>query len=241
MTPSPRPAWTRRSARRRRRSRPCSTPNCRPPPGRREPEESEAVRRQPGHRERRGDRRRPGHRPHRNPGEPRCPHQPVAGIREQRRPGVADQRDRFPGAEPLDQVVRPLRFVVLVVRDESRAAFEPGPQFPRHPRVLTREMPDAAQRLHRPRREIPQVPDGRGHDEQHPRRRPSVFARFQGRGTVPGTVALRRCAAPPPTGRWDSKSGPAGGPKVATLPGSGSGVVGRAEARRGARKSVPRR
>jgi hypothetical protein len=51
-------------------------------------------------------------------------HQLEAGIGDERRPGVRDQRHRFAGGEALEQLRPHLRGIVLVIGDEFRRQAE---------------------------------------------------------------------------------------------------------------------
>ncbi len=101
------------------------------------------------------------------------PQQRVPGVAHQRRAGVGDERDARPRADPLGQLARPGRFVVLVEADEGpRVDAVAVEQDPRAAGVLARDHISGGQLLERAQRDVSQVADRRRADGQASDRRP---------------------------------------------------------------------
>src|SRR5439155_454862 len=94
------------------------TGRARPGSARQEALEDEALGREARHRDEGGERRRTGHGHDRDAGGERPAHQVIAGIRDPRRAGVGDERDRRAGPEPLDESRRALALDGVVVAGE---------------------------------------------------------------------------------------------------------------------------
>ena len=87
---------------------------------RQEAEEAVLLGDEPRGDERRLDRRRPGQHRHVDARVERRAHEPRARIGHARQARVGDERDPLPRLEPRQELRRPLRLVVLVVREEPR-------------------------------------------------------------------------------------------------------------------------
>jgi hypothetical protein len=79
--------------------------------------EAEPVHGHTGDRQGHENRARPGHAGHRDPDPDRGAHQPVPGVRDRRHPGIRHKDDAVTLEEPVDELARPGRLVVLVVAD----------------------------------------------------------------------------------------------------------------------------
>ena len=131
---------------------------------RKEAAEAERIRRQARGAQRAHRGRHPGNRHHRNACVNGRRHHSVAGIGDQRRPGIGDQRDVRPGFEFRDQLARASRFVVLVIADQRFRDIQVLQKFARLARVLASDAIALAQDAPRPQRDVFQIADGRRDD-----------------------------------------------------------------------------
>ena len=83
-------------------------------------EEGESLRRDPARDERRQERGRAGNRHHANARLDRRRHEPRAGIGEQRRSRIRDERHRLARHHSRNERIRGARLVVLVIRQQRR-------------------------------------------------------------------------------------------------------------------------
>ena len=73
----------------------------------------------------------------------------------------------FPGGEFFDQFGGAARFVVLVVAHEGFRDSEMPEQMAAVPRVLARDEVRALEHFERAQRDVAEIADGRGDDEEH--------------------------------------------------------------------------
>src|SRR5687768_2130824 len=126
------------------------------------------MRRQSGGRQRSGDGGGARQAGDGDPGVDGRAHQPVAGIADQWRAGVAHQANVLTGLKPLDQLSRTRFLVVVVVADGSRVdPMVPGKRR-KVARVLGRDDRNALQSLASTCRKVIRVADGNGDDEERP-------------------------------------------------------------------------
>ena len=87
----------------------------------------------------------------------------VAGIRNQRRPGIADERDRFGSEARDDGIPLCLARMVIVVR---KPRLRPGmrQELGADPFVLSEHQIRSTKRVCRTRSQVTEIPDRRGHD-----------------------------------------------------------------------------
>ena len=130
--------------------------------------ERKPSRRQAGKRQRRHHRARPRHRQHRNAALRALGHQLLAGIRDGGHSRIRNQHAVFARFDARADLLSALAFIVFIVADQRLFDPEMVEQAERHPRVLRRDKIRLLQRLHRARREIPQIPDRRPHYRQCP-------------------------------------------------------------------------
>jgi hypothetical protein len=116
-------------------------------------------------------RRGAGHDFHRDAGLDRGANQPFAGIAYAGQAGIGYQGDIFALFELKQKFRRPFRLAELVVAHQRPANLEPGEKLSRVARVFRGDAIGFAQGAQRPRRDILQVSNGRGHDvklSRHP-------------------------------------------------------------------------
>ena len=135
---------------------------------REEAEELVLLADEPRRDERRLDRRRPRQHRHGHARVERRAHDPRARVGDARQPRVGDERDPLPRLEPRQQLGRPRRLVVLVVREQPRLDAVPLEQAARVPRVLAEHDVGGAQLREHAQRHVLEVADRRGADgERH--------------------------------------------------------------------------
>lgn len=116
-------------------------------------------------------------------------HESSAGIRQQRRAGVRDERNVLPRGQPLEDLRRGLRLVVLVIRAGGRRHFVMVEQPARVARVLGQDDGYRAKNLYGAKRDVAEVSDRRA-DEIEPTRYAAcslIFASRAAFGTAPTT------------------------------------------------------
>ena len=146
------------------------TGRARPGSARQEALEDEALGREARHRDEGGERRRTGHGHDRDAGGERPAHQVIAGIRDPRRAGVGDERDRRAGPEPLDESRRALALDGVVVAGERARDAVALEERARAARVLGGDEIDLAEHAQRPQGDVLQVADRGGDDVEGPGR-----------------------------------------------------------------------
>ena len=90
----------------------------------------------------------------------------MAGIADAGQAGVGDDGDAFAGGEFFDQLRGAPRFVVFVIADERLVDLEVPEQIPGVPRVFAGDEIDALEHLQRAQRDVPEIADGSGDEEQ---------------------------------------------------------------------------
>ena len=128
--------------------------------------EHEAVGAEPGHRQCRHRRARPGQRRHAYAGGVRGRDQHTARIAEQRRAGIAHQRQALAGGHARGQGLGAGALVVLVQRLQRAADAVMGKQAAAVAGVLGEHRVHLAQGVQRTRRDVGQVADGSRHHQQ---------------------------------------------------------------------------
>ena len=93
-------------------------------------------------------------------------HELIAGIGNQRRAGVGDERDCGAVAEPLEELRPRRRGVVIVVGRERRDDGVAIEELARHPRILAGDQIGAGKRRERAQGDIAEIADRRRHDMQ---------------------------------------------------------------------------
>jgi tetrahydromethanopterin S-methyltransferase subunit E len=91
------------------------------------------------------------------------PHQMIAGVAQQRGPGITDQRHRGTLLYTLYHAFRLLPLIVLVKGKARRAYAEMTQQHTAMPRIFGSDKRHLPQYLDRPRRHIGEIADGRSH------------------------------------------------------------------------------
>ena len=94
----------------------------------------------------------------------RFAHELVAGVGDERRARVRDQRDRLSGAEPRHKPRAFALGIVLVIGAERAADAEMGEQLLRVPRVLGGDEIGAGEHGERPERNVGEIADRRRHE-----------------------------------------------------------------------------
>jgi hypothetical protein len=101
----------------------------------------------------------------------RLPHQLVAGIGDERRAGIADQRHCLALGESGKQL-RPLLFrIVIVIGDERRDDAVVAQEHGGDPGILAGDQIGSGQRCQSANRNIAEIADGRGDDMEAGRQR----------------------------------------------------------------------
>ena len=95
-------------------------------------------------------------------------HQLEARIRQQRRTGVAHQRDARATAQALQQFVDALALVVFVQRHQRPRQPERCQQLPRPARVFRRDQLGGGKFVARARRKVAEIADGRRDHRETP-------------------------------------------------------------------------
>ena len=93
-------------------------------------------------------------------------HELAARVADGRRAGVGHEREVGAAAQVLQELPVPARPAAGVVAHEPRLDLVARQQPPGDPRVLGRDERHRPQRLERPERDVAEVADRRGHDEQ---------------------------------------------------------------------------
>ncbi len=128
-----------------------------------------------------------GHRVDGVTGLARRAHQLEARIGNERRAGVGDERDRFAGGEPRQELRPRRRGVVLVVGRQRRRDAVVVEQLAGDAGVLAGDHVGRGERLQRPQRDVAQVAD-RGGDEVQSGGEPRRLDRLPGQDIGPGSV-----------------------------------------------------
>src|ERR1019366_5186983 len=108
----------------------------------------------------------PGTAPHGVPGGGAPRGEPLAGIGDERRARVGDESQRLASGEPLESLADAAVFVVAVAGHARRREAVAREEVSRAPGVLAVDDGCRRQRLERPRREVVEVSDRRGDDEE---------------------------------------------------------------------------
>src|SRR5205814_2266416 len=90
----------------------------------------------------------------------------LARVRDDRRAGVGDERDRLPAFEPLEGLRNSPVLVVLVTGDLRCGQPVTGEEVSRSPCVLAQDDRGCRERVLGARREVVEVPDRRRDDEE---------------------------------------------------------------------------
>jgi hypothetical protein len=126
--------------------------------------EEEAVARQAG-KDERGERRRgAGQRRDRQPFLDRGPHQLEARVRDERRPGVGDERDPAALAEPVEQHRADAVGIVIMIGEARRRDAMDRQKLAGDPRVLAGDEVGTAQHVERAQGDVGGIPDRRRDD-----------------------------------------------------------------------------
>ena len=133
-------------------------------PGRQESLEIEAVGRQAGDAKRRERRGRAWRRDDREAELDRLGDKFIAGIGNERRPGVGDQRQRLPFRDAFQRARARLGGVVLMIRRERPLNAVAREQRARHAGVLGQDRIGAGQDRQSPQRHVGEVANRRRHD-----------------------------------------------------------------------------
>ncbi|MEY4357930.1 MAG: hypothetical protein RL469_1256, partial [Pseudomonadota bacterium] len=125
--------------------------------------ETESIGRDPGDAERRGDRGRTRNRTHLDPCGSGPAHEIEAGVRQQRRAGVAHERDYRTAREAREQIIAALALVVRVQRHDRLSDAERGEQLSGATRVLGCDQIGGGERFAHAWRQIAEITDRRRH------------------------------------------------------------------------------
>jgi hypothetical protein len=202
-----------------------------PPPWRRKPEEDERDGGKPRERQDREDGGRSGDRFHLMPGRGRGRDEPLPGIRDDGRSGVRHESNRLPAGQSLEGLADAMVLVVAVAGHTGCREREPREEVPRAARILAVDDVRRRESLPRPRRQVVEIADRRGDDEEaaHPPHSLAISPRgpcydpgvFRGSlvaltlaggilsGAARGTAAETAVPAPPSPPPSTTPSGPA--------------------------------
>lgn len=146
---------------------------------RQKPFETKSIGGDPGDRQGGGDRSRPWNAAHLETLCSRLAHQSKPRVGQQRSPGIAHEHERSTRGQLRQHLAQPLALVVRMQRPEGFFEAKQGQQLTTATRILGKHQIGTGERLTRPRRQVAEIADGRGHDLETPERmsRPLLLAR----------------------------------------------------------------